>query len=231
MATSKAGPTLAALRKIVNREPRKPAGEVCEMCAAAIPQPHSHVVNTETRTLLCACRYCYLLFTREGAARGKFRAVPERYLYDPGFTLTEAQWESFQIPVRMAFFFVNSTLGHVVALYPSPAGATESTLELESWEQLVRTNPLLADMQSDVEALLVYAARGAGFQCFLVPIDACYELTGRVRRTWKGFDGGEAARTEIDGFFRALRDKSRVVDQTAFDGRHQTSRPAKEAAP
>jgi hypothetical protein len=227
MATSKAGPTLAALRKILNREPPKRAGEVCEMCAAAIPEPHSHVVNTETRTLLCTCRYCYLLFTREGAARGKFRAVPERYRYDPGFTLTDAQWERFQIPVRMAFFFVNSKLGHVVAFYPSPAGATESTLELESWHELVGANPILSDMQPDVEALLVYGARGARFQCFIVPIDACYELTGRVKRTWRGFDGGDAARTDIDRFFRELRDKSRAVDEMPPGGRDRVNPPAK----
>ena len=211
MTSSKAGPTLGALRKLLNREPPKQAGEVCEMCATAISEPHSHVVNTESRKLLCTCRYCYLLFTREGAAQGKFRAVPERYLYDPGFALSDAQWDGFQIPVRMAFFFFNSSLGHVVALYPSPAGATESTLEMDAWQDLVAANDVLADLAPDVEALLVFGERGQGFQCFIVPIDACYELTGRVKRTWKGFDGGEAAWQEIGAFFAAIRERSKNV--------------------
>jgi hypothetical protein len=64
-------------------------------------------------------------------------------------------------------------------------------------------------MEADVEALLVRRGRDASFECFLVPIDSCYELTGIVRRRWRGFDGGEEARRDIDGFFDALREKSR----------------------
>jgi hypothetical protein len=174
------------------------------------------VVDLETRALTCTCRACYLLFTREGAAGGKYRAVPDRYLHDPGFRLTEAQWERIQIPVRMAFFFENSSLGKVVAFYPSPAGATESQLPTDGWEQLVAENPAFAGVEADVEALLVNRSPdGAGFECFLVPIDACYELVGRVRRSWKGFDGGEEARLEIGGFFERLRERSRPVPEAA----------------
>ena len=42
-----------------------------------------------------------------------------------------------------------------MALYPSPAGATESLLSLEAWQEIERENPQLTDMQADVEALLV----------------------------------------------------------------------------
>jgi hypothetical protein len=202
---------LDVLRRIMSREPAKRAGEVCEMCAQPITEPHPHVVNTETRSLLCTCRYCYLLFTREGASNGKYRGVPERYLYHPDFALSESQWERLQIPVRIAFFFLNSTLGRVVTFYPSPAGATESTLELGDWQSLVAENPVLQDMQPDVEALLVYGRRGEPFQCFIVPIDACYELTGRVKRRWKGFDGGEEAWNDIEAYFAELRERSRNV--------------------
>jgi hypothetical protein len=62
-----------------------------------------------------------------------------------------------------------------------------------------------------VEALLVRRA-GEGFECFLVPIDACYELVGLVRMHWKGFDGGQEAWEAIDGFFDAVRERSRGVD-------------------
>jgi Family of unknown function (DUF5947) len=183
---------------------------VCEMCAADIAD-HPHVVNLESRTLMCTCRACYLLFTSRAAGGGKFRAVPDRYLYAPAFELTAAQWDELQIPVRVAFFFFNSSLDRVVAFYPSPAGATESLLPLESWQSLADVNPLLAQLKPDVEALLVYGQRGAGFDCYIVPIAACYELTGVVKRRWKGFDGGQEAWQDIDAFFTGLRKKSREV--------------------
>jgi hypothetical protein len=168
------------------------------------------VVALENRNLLCTCRACYLLFTRAGAAQGKYRAIPDRYLYDPGFALSEADWDTLQIPVRMAFFFYNSAMARLVAFYPSPAGATESLLPADAWTELLKANPSFADLQPDVEALLI--ARGArGFECFLVPIDACYELVGRVRRSWKGFDGGQEAWADIDAFFSALRERSKQV--------------------
>ena len=109
----------------------------------------------------------------------------------------------------MAFFFRNSSLGRMLAFYPSPAGATESLLSLEAWAEVVAANPVMTDLVPDVEALLVRRA-GQGFECFLVPIDACYELVGLVRMHWKGFDGGEEAWDAIDGFFDAVRERSRV---------------------
>jgi hypothetical protein len=202
--------TISSLKRFVERPPtpREQPEERCEMCATPIDGNHSHVVNVENRRLICTCRPCYILFTHQGAAGGKVRAVPERYRHDPGFRLDEATWSQLQIPVRTAFFFTNSHLGKVVAFYPSPAGATESLLDLTAWEELVAQNPMLADLEPDVEALLVHAGRGQGFDCYLVPINACYELVGRVRQTWRGFDGGEEAWREIDGFFAALRERS-----------------------
>jgi hypothetical protein len=195
--------------------------ERCELCGTLIPPDHRHLVNLETRSLMCACRPCGLLFTNSGAAGGKFRAVPERYLRARGLVLTEAQWETLQIPVNIAFFFYNSTLGHTAAFYPSPAGATESLLPLETWEELARTNPILSGLEPDVEALLVYkrqagstVADAAKFECYVVPIDACYELVGRIRKRWKGFAGGEEAWSEIDAFFASVREKSGESPET-----------------
>ncbi len=168
------------------------------------------MVNLDSRVILCTCRACYLLFTHEGAARGRYRAVPDRYRYDPAFTLSSEQWDTIGIPVQLAFFFMNSSLERVVAFYPSPAGATESLLPPETWQEIMRANPLFAGIAPDVEALLV--RRGDdGDECFLVPIDACYELVGRVRLHWKGFDGGQEAWREIDGFFASLRARSEAV--------------------
>jgi hypothetical protein len=190
-------------------KPRAAPGEACELCAEPLGGGHSHVVNLDSRQILCTCRACWLLFTHQGAAGGRYRAVPDRYLFDPGFKLGEGAWEALQIPVRVAFFFFNSDLGKVAAFYPSPAGATESLLSLEAWAEVVAANPVMTDLAPDVEALLVRRA-GEGFECYLVPIDACYELVGLVRMHWKGFDGGEEAWAAIDGFFDAVRERSRV---------------------
>ncbi|WP_246470969.1 DUF5947 family protein [Saccharopolyspora phatthalungensis] len=185
------------------RRVRRP-GEACEMCGEGLSERHSHVADLDQRRLLCTCRACYLLFTREGAGAGRRRAVPEDCGSDPDFVLTDQQWEAMQIPVGLAFFFRQSDLGRHVACYPSPGGATESELDLETWDEVVRANPLLRDLRPDVEAALV-RRRDGRFECFRTPIDACYELVGIVRRHWVGFHGGEEVWQHIDAYFADLR--------------------------
>ena len=198
------------LRRFRDPKPVVRAGERCEMCAAPIIDEHQHVVNVETRALQCTCRPCYLLFTSRGASGGKQRAVPERYLYDPHFALADQVWDSAGIPVSMAFLFVNSVQAATLAFYPSPAGATESLLPAVAWAALLADNPAFADIEPDVEALLLRRGED-GFEAFLVPIDVCYELVGRVRTHWKGFDGGTEAWTVINGFFDRLRTRGDTV--------------------
>ena len=91
----------------------------------------------------------------------------------------------------------------VSAFYPSPAGPTESLLELEAWTELEADNPVLAELEPDVEALLVSRARDMR-EHWLVPIDDCYELVGLIRSRWRGFGGGEEVWAEIDRFFDDL---------------------------
>jgi hypothetical protein len=200
--------------------------EVCEMCGEVIAHEHPHVVNVESRSLLCTCRGCYLLFTQEGAAGGKYRAVPDRYLYDPAFRLSESQWDDIQIPVSMAFFFINSSMERFVSFYPSPAGATESLLDLGAWAEVIRANPQVPDLAPDVEAILLNKDAGwprpdrrteERFECFLVPIDACYELVGLVKVHWKGFAGGEKVWEEVTAFLDRLRDRGRLVEHKDVD--------------
>jgi hypothetical protein len=107
--------------------------------------------------------------------------------------------------------FRNSVQQRTIAFYPGPAGATESELPLEAWESVVAANPSLGLLQADVEALLVRAPeRGRpGFTCNLVPIDACYELVGQLRRVWRGFDGGRDAQEVMEAFFDTVSQRSR----------------------
>jgi hypothetical protein len=200
------GDPLAVLQRIRTTRPRAipRAGEVCELCAEPIGDDHGHLVDLEARTLMCACRGCYLLFVSDGAGGSHFRSVPDRYLAFADFELSPAQWDSLQIPVSVAFFFLNSSLGRVAAFYPGPAGATESELPLDTWAEVVATNPQLGSLQPDVEAFLVRAKAGAS-ECYIVPIDACYELVGHLRTLWRGFDGGKEANAKLDSFFEDVR--------------------------
>src|SRR5262249_40376402 len=100
----------------------------------------------------------------------------------------------------LAFFFRNSATGRTTAFYPSPAGATGSELSLDGWDALVNAVPRLATLKADVEALLV-RARDVGCDALIVPIDACYELVGRIRRSWCGVHGGADVVREIDALF------------------------------
>ncbi|MFG2982026.1 DUF5947 family protein [Streptomyces sp. NPDC048258] len=191
--------------------PRPPRQERCGLCAVAVPEDgHRHLVETEQRTLVCACTACALLFDRPGAATGRYRAVPDRYLADPGHRLDEGAWERLQIPVSVAFFFRNAALDRLVALYPSPAGATESELDPATWESVLGASRLSALLEPDVEALLLRRSAGRT-TCHLVPIDICYELVGRMRLLWQGFDGGAEARAALDTFFEQVERRARVV--------------------
>ncbi len=201
-----AGP-LAVLQRMRGGRPMPSMDERCEMCGESIGEEHQHIVNVSTRSLVCSCRGCYLLFTQQDAALA-YRAVPDRYLSFPSLDLGPAQWDDLQIPVGVAFFFHNSQLGRTTAFYPSPAGATESELPLGAWEELVAGNAELATLLPDVEALLVRRGEDS-VDCYLVPIDACYQLVGRLRTLWRGFDGGRDAREALDAFFDDVRERSR----------------------
>lgn len=207
------------------RQPEIRQPEKCEMCAAEIPAEHGHIADLQSSSLLCACRACYLLFTDSAAGRGRYRAIPDRYLTDPAHPMTTAEWDTLEIPVGLAFFLRDSGEGGVTAFYPSPAGATECRLDLQAWDQLEAGHPLLGAVTTDVEAVLISRSDGlaaregvprpAGIEYFVVPIDACYELAGRMRRQWRGFDGGAEARASIAAFLDGVRSRARVFDAAA----------------
>lgn len=183
------------------------------MCAAEIPAEHGHIADLEGASLLCACRACYLLFTQPSAGRGRYRAVPDRCLTDPEHVMAPAEWDQLEIPVGLAFFLRTSRDGGgLTGFYPSPAGVTECILDLHLWEQLVADYPLLGAPDVDVEAALI-SRSGDGVEYFLVPIDACYELAGRMRLYWHGFDGGTEARASIAAFLASLRQRARPFSQ------------------
>jgi hypothetical protein len=194
-------------RITANRRAPVRAGERCEMCAESITDDHSHVVNIAGRQLMCVCRPCYLLFTDQKADL-RYRSVPDRYLSFPDFALSAGHWDALEIPVGLAFFFRNSALNRMVAFYPGPAGATESELPLGAWNDIAAADARVGLVADDVEALLL---RMPGPDCYVVPIDACYEFVGRLRMLWRGFDGGRDVRVFIDEFFARIEGRSKPV--------------------
>ena len=118
---SAAAGTLAAPRGAPGPPRAAPRSRRSASCAATeVPAEHGHVADLEQSTLSCACRACYLLFTHPQAGRGRYRAVPDRYLRDPARQLTVAEWDEFEIPVGLAFFLRSSQRGRGQRVLPEP---------------------------------------------------------------------------------------------------------------
>jgi len=197
----------AALRKFARK---RAVVERCEMCSLELASEHEHLVEPANRRLICACAACAILF--EGQSGTKYRRVPRQVFFLRDFQLTDAQWDGLMVPIEMAFFFKSSPQEKIIALYPSPAGPTESLLSLDTWDDIVQMNPILSEMQPDVTALLVNRVghvRGAApAEYYLVPIDECYKLVGLIRAHWRGLSGGTEVWREIGAFFSGLKKRA-----------------------
>ena len=137
---------------------------------------------------------------RQAGPAGRYRSIPDRYLSDPARPLSAAEWDELEIPVGLAFFLRSSRWET-----RSP-GSTRARREPRNAASTCRRGTgsrpptrCSAAAAPDVEAVLI--SRGQdGVEYFLVPIDACYELAGRMRLLWRGFDGGSEARQSIAEF-------------------------------
>lgn len=203
MTSPPPGPrSFAVLRQFVR--PRAPA-ERCELCSQELAPNHPHLLEPATRKILCSCDACAILFS--GRQDGRYRRVPRHVAFLADFRMTDAQWDGLFIPINLAFFFHSGQTGKVVALYPSPAGATEALLPLETWPELAGENPVLREMEPDVEALLVNRV-GARRDYFRAPIDECFKLVGLIRANWRGLSGGAEVWEEVARFFASLRERA-----------------------
>lgn len=181
-----------------------PAREHCDLCGAAIGANHSHLFEPNERRVSCACDTCAVLFSGQ---TGKFRRVPRRVRAVSDFRCTDAAWQALGMPVDLVFFFRSTATANVgcsfIALYPSPAGATEALPDSAAWQELAAANPEVVEMEADVEALLVNRM-GKSRQAFICPIDECYRLVGLVRAHWRGLSGGAKVWSEVERFFVQL---------------------------
>ncbi|MFI7635046.1 DUF5947 family protein [Nonomuraea sp. NPDC049400] len=196
------------LRRLASRPRERPSqAQDCELCGEPLPATHRHLLELPARELRCACRACQVLFDHAAAGGGHYRLVPERRLRLSGFSLDEETWAGLRAPVRTVFVIHDSGTGLPAQYYPSPGGAVQAPVDLPAWERLRRDNPVLQQLEPDVEALLADRDRGA----WVVPVDDCYALVGAIRTRWRGLTGGPDVREHIKRFFTDLGDRSSPV--------------------
>jgi hypothetical protein len=174
--------------------------ERCDLCATTVPTDHRHMLDLYERRIVCVCESCWAL--RSGDS--EYRPTGTRTVWLEDFDLPEELWAQFRIPIGLAFFMHSSLTECVVAMYPSPAGATESELHFETWGRLVAMNPVLSELEHDAEALIVNRMSDPPAYA-IAPIDRCYMLVGLVKAAWEGISGGAAVERAIDAYFDDLR--------------------------
>jgi len=171
----------------------------CELCPIGIPDDHKHLLHLTERRIVCVCGTCWAL--RSGDA--EYRPVGNRTVWLDDFALTDEQWAAFGLPIGLAFLMISTVSGGVVALYPSPAGATESELDLEAWADVCAANPRL-ELEPDGEALIVNRLADPP-QHVIAPIDKAYGLVGVVKSSWEGISGGAAVAENVTTYLDGLR--------------------------
>lgn len=191
---------------------RRSVAERCELCSTELSPVHQHLLDPKNRQILCSCDGCAVLFC--GQARAHYLRVPRRIRALTDFQMADPQWEGLMIPINLAFFYFDRTANKMMAMYPSPAGAIESLLSLESWNEIAADHSELRTMEADVETFLVNRV-GSAAQYYIVPIDECFRLIGLIRMHWRGLSGGAEVWKEISQFFEDLKSRSIEVSETA----------------
>ncbi len=163
------------------------------MCAAAIGEPHQHVVDLDSRALMCTCRPCYLLFTDDRATL-RYRAVPDRYLSFPDLSVDGRAWDELQIPVGLAFLFHNSVLGPDGRVLPGPGRRHRVRAAARRLGPDRRGQPA-ARRCCAATSRRCWSARGrrrlrAATWCRSTPATSWSAGCGTL---WRGFDGGHEA--------------------------------------
>src|ERR1700761_678060 len=174
--------------------------EHCDLCGLSIPDDHRHLLALVERRIVCSCEACWAM----RAGEGDYRPTGNRTVWLPDLDVPDDLWASFQIPIGLAFFMHSTVTSCVVAMYPSPAGATESELHFESWRRMVELNPVLDELESDIEGLIVNRLTEPPAYA-IAPIDRCYALTGAIKLTWEGISGGTGVGDAVSRFFDELQ--------------------------
>ncbi len=174
--------------------------EACDLCGLGLAEDHRHLLHLAERRIVCACEACWAMRSGEG----DYRPTGNRTVWLTGLEVPDDLWASFQIPIGLAFFMESTVTGCIVAMYPSPGGATESELHFESWNRMCELNPVLQSLEPDIEGLITNRLSDPPIHV-IAPIDRCYELTGTIKAAWEGISGGPEVPAAVDRFFERLR--------------------------
>jgi hypothetical protein len=199
------------------RSTRVTGGDVerCELCASPVAVEHSHLVDLHKRRLVCCCDACVSLFdvplTRESQeiSRTRFKRVPTRWKKLGDVVMGRELAAELCLPVGLIFLMCASPSGKAIALFPGPIGVAEADISGDGWARVVERWSALQEMVADVEAIMLVNMHNideAGV--YLVPIDACFNLAGRLQTSWKGLDGGIDGERALADFVREVSAKS-----------------------
>jgi hypothetical protein len=202
---------VSGLRGLARTTTRSPpdqslATEACDLCGIGIPDDHRHLLALSERRIVCACEACWAMRSGEG----DYRPTGNRTLWLPGLDVPDDLWASFQIPIGLAFFMESTVTSCVVAMYPSPGGATESELHFDTWNRMRQLNPVLEGLESDIEGLIANRLTDPPMYV-IAPIDRCYALTGTIKAHWEGISGGPGVEAAVTDFFGRLRAEARAA--------------------
>ena len=162
------------------------------------------------------------------------------------FELPDELWARVRDPDRARVLHAQQLAsGAIVALYPSPAGATESELDLGGLGATCATpTRVLESLEPDAEALIVN--RIASRRSYVIaPIDECYRLVGADQgRAGRGSPAATRSSARSPTFFERAaaalgrsHERARAVDGAALAsaaaggrGRHGGARRAETSA-
>ena len=198
--------------------PRRGRASAARCATSRSPTSTSTSSNVESRSLhvhlprLLAA--VHLRRRRRRALPGRARPLRRRRRTS---RCRRATWDAFQIPVERGLLLPQlvARTGSRPSTRARPAPPSRCS-PLDAWDDLVAANPILGDAGRPTSRRCSSGSATTGTTAFLVPIDACYELVGQMRRLWRGFDGGREAqrrpRPVLRRSCRARADERRMSD-------------------
>ena len=141
-------------------------------------------------------------------AAAKYRRVPRRVRYLADFRLTDAQWEGLHLPINLAFFLHSTPAGRVVALYPSPAGATESLVRAGGVGGAGRGESGPPRARAGRRGAAGEPRRRRRATTTASASTSATSWSGLIRTHWRGLSGGTEVWEEIGRFFAGLKERS-----------------------
>lgn len=176
---------------------RAPQPSHCDVCGDALPQEHVHLSIHGQRALRCACVAC-----GSAAHTGGWQRV-DTHLWPVDLSIENTLWMSLGIPINLAFLLHRPGDADPVALFPSPAGLTETPLPMAGWQAVLSAGAERLQLGA-TQAILAWRL-SSPHRYYVASLDVCYEIAGLLRVHWRGLAGGPAAQLLLDRLIKERR--------------------------